>query len=410
MDWDVIIVGAGPAGATAALRLAGKARVLVLDKEDFPRDKPCGGGISARVLTRFPELQRLLKNIPVQTVHRVLLHSPSGLECSYRQKAPLYLMVRRWDFDNLLLREAERRGARVQTETVTGLDLQGPKVSVQTRHLHCTASLVIGCDGVNSVVARASGLRSSWLESELAIDMMEETPYGHLDYREKDTMEIFYGYQHTPGYVYLFPKADHLNVGLGWKMQYFKRHIHGAPYKHHRALVDTLVEDGTLRGSSDRACFRPFTIPVGGVLGRTYSDRLMLCGDAAGFVNAFTAEGIYYAMISGDLAAHTALQALHANDCGRSRLASYQRRWQKEIGAELEFSLRVQRLLLDDTMRVDRVVRAASQDPKLLRILAGYVTGQVSHRSFRRFLFSYVMKQGIQKVFLPWRREIQEGI
>src|SRR5712692_7853632 len=101
--FDVIVVGAGPAGATAA-KVLGDAGVstLLLDKSAFPRDKPCGGGISARVLKRFPYLGHALTNIPVNWVTKVYFESPSGFAVDYQADDPSYLMIRRSEFDHLL--------------------------------------------------------------------------------------------------------------------------------------------------------------------------------------------------------------------------------------------------------------------------------------------------------------------
>src|SRR5580658_2711634 len=103
-DFDVIVVGAGPAGATAAKTL-GEAGIstLILDKSDFPRDKPCGGGISARVVRRFPYLEAALAGIPTKWLSKVYFESPDGTAVSYESPERLYLMIRRLEFDHLLL-------------------------------------------------------------------------------------------------------------------------------------------------------------------------------------------------------------------------------------------------------------------------------------------------------------------
>src|ERR1700694_1074303 len=108
--FDVIVVGGGPAGATAA-KVLGDAGVstLLLDKSAFPRDKPCGGGISARVLNRFPYLGNALANIPVNWVTKVYFESPAGFAVDYQSDHPIYLMIRRSEFDNLLFSLARER-------------------------------------------------------------------------------------------------------------------------------------------------------------------------------------------------------------------------------------------------------------------------------------------------------------
>ena len=101
--YDVIVAGAGPAGATAAKVLGeAGASVLLIDKSAFPRDKPCGGGISVRALERFPYLRSALDKIPTSWVSKVHFESPSGFIVDYRSAEPLYLMIRRCEFDNLL--------------------------------------------------------------------------------------------------------------------------------------------------------------------------------------------------------------------------------------------------------------------------------------------------------------------
>jgi geranylgeranyl reductase family protein len=382
--FDVIVAGAGPAGATAA-KILGEAGVetLLLDKTSFPRDKPCGGGISARALTRFPYLKNALASIPTSWVSKVHFESPSGFVVDYRSPDPLYLMIRRCEFDNLL-----HSLARPRVETATGLarkiTIHSDSVTVHTDSHEYRARLIIGCDGANSMVARASGLRTGSVQSDYAIDMMEETPQEELSTVERDRMYIYYRIRSHYGYGYVFPKTSHLNVGVGFKLDYYLSHLRGEHYAHHQAFVDDLKSKQLLAGQSNRANFRAFPLPISGPLSRTYADRVLLAGDAAGFVNALTAEGIYYAMVSGELAARAALDAIRAGKFDSTQLRGYEIAWKKEIGDELSHSVRLQKLLLADPGRIDRIVRAASRHAVFADLLARYATGAMSHVQFRR--------------------------
>jgi geranylgeranyl reductase family protein len=393
--FDVIVAGAGPAGATAA-KFLGEAGVstLLLDKSPFPRDKPCGGGISARVLARFPYLRTALGNIPTSWVNKVHFESPSGCVVDYRSADPLYLMIRRSEFDNLLFTLA-----RPHVETATGLvrkvDVQHDHVDVSTDNCEYQARMIIGCDGANSLVARASRLRTGNVQNDYAIDMMEETPQQELSTAERDRMYIYYRIRSHYGYGYVFPKTDHLNVGVGFKLDYYLANLRGEHYSHHRSFVEDMKSKRVLEGQSNRANFRAFPLPISGPLARTYADRVLLAGDAGGFVNALTAEGIYYAMVSGELAARAAMQG---------RLSGYDRAWKREIGDELAHSVRLQKLLLADPTRIDRIVRAASRHPVLADLLARYATGALTHAQFRRSMFRralpvYVREKARQFVF-----------
>jgi geranylgeranyl reductase family protein len=393
--FDVIIAGAGPAGATAA-KFLGEAGVstLLLDKSAFPRDKPCGGGISARVLDRFPYLRSALDRIPTSWVNKVHFESPSGFVVDYRSPDPLYLMIRRCEFDNLLFSLA-----RPRVETAIGLvrrvSFHQDHVGVSTDKCDYQARMIIGCDGANSVVARASGIRTGSVQSSYAIDMMEETPREELSTAERDRMYIYYRIRSHYGYGYVFPKTDHLNVGVGFKLDYYLANLRGEHYSHHRTFVEDMKSKHVLQGQSNRANFRAFPLPISGPLARTHGDRVLLAGDAGGFVNALTAEGIYYAMVSGELAARAAI---------KGQLSGYERTWKREIGDELAHSVRLQKLLLADPTRVDRIVRAAGRHPVLADLLARYATGAMTHAQFkqsmlRRALPTYLREKARQLVF-----------
>jgi flavin-dependent dehydrogenase len=114
----------------------------------------------------------------------------------------------------------------------------------------------------------------------------------------------------------------------------------------------------------------------------------LLAGDAGGFVNACTAEGIYYAMVAGEHAGRAAASAVRANRFDASGLRQYEQSWQREIGLELQKSVKIQRLLMADGNRVDRIVRAAARNPALAETLSRYATGTLSHPQFKRALIA----------------------
>ncbi len=409
MTFDVIVVGAGPAGSTAA-KLLGEAGVstLLLDKSAFPRDKPCGGGISARVIQRFPYLESALAKVPVNWVNKVYLESPAGFAVDYRSNTPLYLMIRRCEFDNLLLSEARKR-VEFRAPALVRKVAVGPDGAIVTADMGGEAKdyeckLVLGCDGANSIVARASGLRSGSVQAEYAIDMMEETPYEELNLQDRDRMYIYYRIRSHYGYGYVFPKTSHVNLGVGFKLDYYLSKLRGEHYTHHSKFVDGLASKQLVHGRSNRGNFRAFPLPISGPLARTYSDRILVSGDAGGFVNALTAEGIYYAMVSGEHAARTAIAAVKAGDFTSRPLGRYQQSWKQEVGVELEKSVRFQKLLLSDSNRVDRVVRAAGRNPVLADLLARYATGALAHDQFKRALIRralpmYVREKARELVF-----------
>jgi flavin-dependent dehydrogenase len=264
--------------------------------------------------------------------------------------------------------------------------------------------LVLGCDGANSIVARATGLRGGSVQSEYAIDMMEETPYQELNLAARDRMYIYYRIRSHYGYGYVFPKMSHVNLGVGFKLDYYLSNLRGEHYAHHSNFVEDLLSKQLVAGRSNRSNFRAFPLPISGPLPRTHAGRILLSGDAGGFVNALTAEGIYYAMVSGEHAARTAIDAVKSDDFTSRTLARYQQSWKQEVGVELEQSVRFQKLLLSDSNRVDRVVRAASRNPVLADLLARYATGALAHDQFRRALIRralpvYVREKARELVF-----------
>ena len=202
MDSSILVVGAGPAGATAARTLArAGVTVRLLDRSNFPRNKPCGGGISLRVLKRFPYLERELGRIATHRVARFHLEGPCGASTSIDTGEPAALMIRRVEFDELLVSLAVQAGAELiagaeivqASSTDAGVDV----VARDGRHFK--APIVIAADGVHSVVARRLGINAGWPASSIALDMMEETSREALRHRDPSTLWVAYGHDPQGG-------------------------------------------------------------------------------------------------------------------------------------------------------------------------------------------------------------------
>jgi len=403
---DVLVAGAGPAGATAARTLAAAgARVLLIDKARFPRNKPCGGGISVRALKRFPWLGAAMRDIDVHPVSRLHLEGSDGVVLEMASPDPSMMLIRRVEFDHALVRDAQRAGATLGEGfeiTQAAVDAEG--VTLRARDgRQLRARTVIAADGVHSVVAKRLGVNAAWPARSIAIDMMEETPVDTLRSERPDVLWVSYGYGGLDGYAYVFPKVHHVNVGVGCLVSHYKDGVREPPYAMQSQLVGDLVARGALHGRSDRRCFTPFLIPVGGPLPRAHhvaSGRVLFAGDAGGFVNAFTAEGIYYAMISGELAARAVLTAGTSGGAGRA----YDRLWRAEIGAELRDAVLIQRFLFADPTRVNRVVHAGRALPWLAELIVDYAAGRVSYRAARRRVLAASPKTAARLAWLMVRR------
>ena len=376
---DVIVVGAGPAGSTAARTLAlGGARVLIVDRAKFPRYKPCGGGLTWRVLGRFPYLESVLPRIATHAVTRLYMEGPGGQAVTVDGGRPTVMMIRRIEFDHLLLQLAQEAGAElIEGVEITRAEHRGGMVHLETREGRSfEAPLVVAADGVHSVVSRRLGFNPGWPSSSVALDMMEETPAGQLRATDGQTLWVSFAPDAAHGYGYIFPKAEWVNVGVGYLLSSFKSGISLPPYQVHESFVAKAKSRGLLVGASDRARFTPYQIPIGGPLPVTARRGVYLAGDAGGFVNGFSAEGIFFAMVSGDLAGRAILDGPSPR--------RYRRYWRREIGVELRDARLLSRYLYADLSRLDRLVRAVRVLPDVSRLLISYAVGELSYQDARR--------------------------
>jgi flavin-dependent dehydrogenase len=292
-------------------------------------------------------------------------------------------MVRRWEFDAALLQACKDAGVDVHELCAVAalvVDADGVTLTTSTGATF-RANLVIGADGVNSTVAAKAGIRKGWSEAETAIDTSEETPRSSLSCAS-GAMWVYYGFGRRPGYGYVFPKQEHVNAGVGYMLADVRR-SEKHPTKEHAEFLDFLRTRGVVKGESEPQNRHAYPLPMGGPLKKKVADRVILAGDAAGFVNGFTAEGIYYAMVSGELAGKAAAEACEASDFSAKFLSRYDKACEKETGEELRRSVDIQHRVLGNPGRVDRIVKVAAKDERVRELLTDYSVGRITYRQFK---------------------------
>jgi geranylgeranyl reductase family protein len=291
--FDVLVVGAGPAGSAAAIHLArGGARVLLADRARFPRDKPCGGGLTGRALRHLPcDVAPVVEHV----VDRFVLRVGYRRRFERRSEGPLILMTQRRRLDLHLAEQATAAGAEFRDGVrIEALALDGREASALVGGVRVRATYIVGADGANGIVARAAGLGEGIvtgvaLEANAAWDAFDSTPYAGTVWVELGVV--------PGGYGWAFPKGDHVNLGVGgWQ---------GAG-PHLRAHLERLAR----RHDVDPARLRDVKghrLPMRRVGARAVRGHVLLVGDAAGLVDPLSGDGMYEAFVSARLAADAIL-------------------------------------------------------------------------------------------------------
>jgi geranylgeranyl reductase family protein len=384
MKYDVVVVGAGPAGATAAKVLAEKkVNVLLLDKETFPRDKPCGGGLPARVLKRYPylEQQGLIDSYSTS----ISIHSSSlRYSIDVRKNETIIGMVLRDSFDAGLVRLAQQNGAtflggKAVVRIDTGADHARVVLDDGTT---VDASYIIGADGMWSTLAKQLGEPHTNLFSGMCV--VEEYPVA------QETMDQLFGKERCihihfnifgiAGYGWVFPKKEHVNIGLvefrhALPSLQEKKNLKELYARYLDKLKEQKLAPNTLQSQRLKGGVFP-TRP----LARPYGQRIIICGDAAGFVNAFTGEGIYYAMVSGEIAGKALIKALANGGASKAVVPDYQKMRMKDFGYDLRRFFRLSKRWNSDA---ESVIRIINNDQRLIDLVLTIVMQQVSIRTQR---------------------------
>ena len=351
------MVGAGPAGSATAMHLArAGARVLLADKARFPRDKPCGGGLTGRALRHAPcDVEPVVEHVVSRFVVRVGYRG----RFARRSEPPLIRMTQRRRLDVHLAERAAAAGAEFLDGTAASDVAVGEDgATARVAGTPISASFIVGADGANGIVARAAGLGDG---IRCGVALEGNVPWSDLDpapYQETAWIELGV----VPGgYGWVFPKGDHANLGVGgWLAE-------GPRLRRH--LANLARAHGL--GMDRLAGLRGHRLPMRRLGAPAARGRALLVGDAAGLVDPLSGDGIYEAFVSARLAADAILAA---------RPEAYE----SALAAALDHHAGASWAAKRATDRFPRFCYWAVRAPGVFEAVAGLLRGDLAHPSEAR--------------------------
>jgi geranylgeranyl reductase family protein len=394
--FDVLIVGAGPAGSFAAERLArGGARVALFDGRPEGAAKACGGGVTAKALKAWPHLL----NAVGRTVDELDLYAPSGKRLHLKLDEP-FAIYSRIAFDSYLRDRARDAGAEVFFEKIAASGVKktedGWKVcgsNVDGPGAEWSAKLLIGADGASSAIGKK--LAGPLPPSDMEVAFGYRTPLPTNG--EAPTVVAF-----LPGfigYAWAFPRPDHISFGIATTQEAFDHKALDElmwqfmiDYYRQREDAKAMLWENSkapraasiekeLRATAERYAARiPGLAPASWDTRRTQGEGWALLGDAAGFADPVTGEGIYYALRSAELFSGVFLAG---------RPEEYEQRWRADFGAELRRASQMRRRFYGNFWGApftERMIKFARGHRGIQRVLGDLVAGEQGYVDLKKKL------------------------
>lgn len=360
----IAIVGGGPAGALCAEKLSIAGFNVSLFDEHLAWEKPCGGGLTHKAIEKYPFL--LDGPAAKKQVHAAELISSRGHRARFQMSRPLVIYSRAV-LNGLLLGRAEAAGCKMHHARVTRVDTSGPQISLTAAGIEHSADFVVLAAGArNQLLPGTTPLRPRDLEVTL----------GYFIPAKEEMIKIKF-LDRMSGYLWSFPRTDHLSVGICAKMaQYTTQRL--------RNLLDTFIREEKIPVAGAQFYSHVLPSPELGTLrhrkiaGRNWA----LAGDAAACVDPITGEGLFYALRSGDLLAQSLIAAQPEN---------YPARLRAEFISDLEIATRLVRRVFGGTFLggavTTRMVQFARRSATFRELLRDLFSGAQDYRSLRKRLW-----------------------
>ncbi|MCP4149591.1 MAG: NAD(P)/FAD-dependent oxidoreductase [bacterium] len=373
-SYDVAVIGGGPAGASSAY-YAAKAglKTILFEKSPYPREKPCGGALPKRNLPLLGKHAAAAINC---NVNEIRVFAPSYKYFSV-PNMPVYFILRS-AFDHAMAKDALEAGAVIRDNCpVTNLDKgSNDEYQIKTTGGTAAAHYVIMASGPRKNTFSNSLFKpAKWDNDYMAACAVSETPIDNKLLERAGfpagTLSIFFG-PAPNAYAWLFVKAGYLNIGTGSSAVLLKGI--GAT-RLYNDFVTSLKEKGILPKDLVLAKAQGFPLPYKKTANKTVFEKVLLVGDAAGFVSPISGEGIYYAIQGGKLA----VDAIVQNIRDKSPLSSYHKNCLKSFGTDLnQYGLFLRERLYKSKKRMELAVTAGRYDLGMAEIIAKFSIGLYS--------------------------------
>jgi flavin-dependent dehydrogenase len=308
-------------------------------------------------------------------------------------------MTSREKFDTLLARRAAEAGAEVKDGTsVQNLVTHRSSIEVQTDQDSFETKMVIGCDGTGGPTARATNLHVRWEPNEVAYAIESEVRVGkeavHDFMGREEYFDVYFGVS-PAGYGWVFPKQDHLTVGVGCRLN---------KLRDAKELFNSFVKD--IRALQDREIPNPqaHLIPLGGAVHvPVVGDRVLLAGDSAGFAEPLLGEGIYFAILGGQIAAEVVEEACRAERFDAEFLKKYEHRCQSTFGADFDVAYRLAKSSYLENYDMDRLATFFFSDRRFHECMVGLMDGSMRYRDVQAKLALPYLKYRLSRLRLHIR-------
>ena len=405
-EFDVIIVGAGPAGSFAAERLArAGVSVALFDGRPPGEPKACGGGVTSKALKAWPHLLEAVG----RTIDELDMYSPSGKHLHMKLDEP-FAVYSRIAFDTFLRERAREAGAVVMADKVSGRGFKrdGDRWRITTQGgAEFTCKFLVGADGANSAIAKKLAGPLPPAEMEVAFGYRAPLP------ESNDAATVVAFLPKWVGYAWAFPRIDHVSFGIAttqdafdhealdkllWEfmVSYYGSYRTGigaerfkaSPMKIWKAFNDADDSLGhELRKSAERYAARiPGLAPRTWDTRRASGDAWALLGDAAGFADPVTGEGIYYALRSAELFVDAYL---------KGQPEKYEKLWRKDFGRELKRASQMRRRFYGNFWGApftERMIEFAKGHPGIRKVLGQLVAGDQGYVNLKKKLARSALK------------------
>lgn len=361
--YDIIIVGAGPSGSSLAYFLAqSNLKVLLLDMFKFPREKPCGGAVTYTAVEKFPFLKELME-IPYYYGETHYREDFSPI--SNTSKTPMGYFVRRFDFDYALLKCVPSAKIDIQLhQRVVDIRTTPEKITVIcSDNIEYESKIVVGADGTNSIIREKTSLKRYWRKDKISFIIMNEIEY------DADRITQFYTdlhksfihlcFKNTTGYGWIFSKKTCVNIGYGALL---KEQTTQSIFQNFQIYEDYCIKNGFLPQPNTKKRPRSWLLPSGGPSKHFASQGIFLIGDAAGFVQPVSGEGIKYAIWSAQILSEVLIKHFTEHQPLTKTERCYEQRCLEAFGTDLRI---IAKLMTSMKKTMGMVFKLAKNDPQI---------------------------------------------